>query len=150
MGVDGIIVGLGLSPTLLERVEQSDPSGGSLNTLLQIDERFTPTLFVGDTDITRLNVNFEHVIAHEMGHALGLPHVEDKDNLMEQGGDVTCRHWLSEDQIASMGPFSEVVGPSSAEAVASEAFEQIVAARQRILERLLERRRNQRDTPTAK
>jgi hypothetical protein len=142
MDVDGIIVGLGLSPTLLERVEQADPNSGSLNTMLQVTERFTPTLFVGNTDITRLKVNFQHVVAHEMGHALGLPHVEDENNLMEQGGDVTCRHWLSEDQIAAMGPFSEVVPTSGSEGAASDAFERIVAARKRILEHVLDARRH--------
>jgi|GEM_PF-1952490 len=128
-----VVVGLGLSSSLLDRLEAEDPNAASLNTLLSIDSDFTPTLFVGHTDIARLTGNFDLVVAHEMGHALGLPHVTDSGNLMEQGGSLECRPWLGQDQIDIMGPLSEVV------LTPDDALSRILAGRKNVLRYLRER-----------
>jgi hypothetical protein len=127
------IVGLGLSSTLIDQLSADSSSGTTLNTMLNIDSDFTPTLFVGHTDIARLTGNFDLVVAHEMGHALGLPHVTDAGNLMQQGGSLDCRPWLSQDQVDIMGPFSGVV------LTADDALSRIWAGRRNVVRYLRER-----------
>ncbi len=106
MEMEGTVVGLGLSPTVIERASLEDPDAQSLYTFLEVDQEFTPTLFVGHTDIQRLAGDFDVIIAHEMGHCLGLVHVELDGNLMEPTTDEICRPWLSQEQIDVMGPFA--------------------------------------------
>lgn len=134
--LEGTVVGLGLSAALLERVNETaeDSDVGSLNTMLDIEGDFTPTLFVSHTDIARLTADFDMVIAHEMGHALGLPHVEDVGNLMEQGGDDSCRRWLSQEQIDLMGPFAQATNAPD------DALSRILGARRNLVRRVLEQR----------
>jgi hypothetical protein len=141
LALEGTVVGLGLSPALLERVDETAeyPVAMSLNTMLDVDDDFTPTLFVGHSDIARLTQDFDLVIAHEMGHALGLPHVEDEGNLMEQGGVDNCRRWLSQEQIDLMGPFAQAV------LAPDDALLRILAGRKNVLRRVLEAREAQRD-----
>jgi hypothetical protein len=141
LALGGTVVGLGLSPALLERVDETSehPVAMSLNTMLDLDDDFTPTLFVGHADIARLTQDFDLVIAHEMGHALGLPHVEDEGNLMEQGGEDNCRRWLSQEQIDLMGPFAQAV------LAADGALLRILAGRENVLRRVLDARKAQRD-----
>jgi hypothetical protein len=122
-----VIVGLGLSASLIARLAAEDSAGESLNTMLNIGVAFTPTLFVGHTDIARLTGNFDLVVAHEMGHALGLPHVTDSGNLMEQGGSLKCRPWLSQSQIDIMGPLSDVV------LTPDDALSKILAGRRNVI-----------------
>jgi len=141
LAIEGTVVGLGLSAALLERVDETteDPDAMSLNTMLDVDGDFTPTLFVGHTDIARLTQDFDLVIAHEMGHALGLPHVEEPGNLMEQGGEDNCRRWLSQEQVDLMGPFAQAM------LAPEDALSRILAGRKNVLRRVLEARQAERD-----
>lgn len=135
MNLDGTIVGLGLSSALFANLQDTEPDAASLNTMLQVDGDFTPTLFVGHNDIARLSGNFEIVVAHEMGHALGLPHVTDEGNLMQQGGSHTCRRWLSQNQIDMMGPFADMT------LTPDDALTKILASRRTVVEHLIAKRR---------
>ncbi len=75
----------------------------------------------------------EVVISHEMGHALGLPHVEDAGNLMEESGNLGCRPWLSEAQVDSMSLLPDA-GSHSGE------LSRALAASRPLLRQLLRRR----------
>ncbi|HYO94755.1 MAG TPA: hypothetical protein VER33_09590 [Polyangiaceae bacterium] len=102
--LDGTLVGLGLSPTLLRRqAASSQPS--AINSLLHRDDEFTPTVFLGHADIVRLVGQSDAVVAHELGHALGLLHWNEDGNLMAESGPFDCRRWLGEEQVGMMGPF---------------------------------------------
>jgi len=134
MELDGTVVGLGLSPAVIARTSEQDDSTQSLNTMLELDEDFTPTLFVGHNDIARLTGNFDVVVAHEMGHALGLVHVDDPGNLMEPYVTDNCRTWLSQEQVDMMGPFSDVTPTPD------DALSRILQGRKNLLRRILESR----------
>ncbi len=83
-GMGLIFGGIGISEALLQRVGD-DQAIRTLETMLGLtDAEFSPTLFIGDRSL-RLLVNADTadwVSAHEMGHALGLIHVTDTNNLM--------------------------------------------------------------------
>lgn len=49
-------------------------------------------------------VENDFIFAHEMGHALGLQHVDDDDNLMSP--DHAGAGWLTEDQMDTMRSFA--------------------------------------------
>ena len=134
MELDGTVVGLGLSPAVIARASEGDASAQSLNTMLELDEDFTPTLFVGHTDIARLTGNFDVVVAHEMGHALGLVHVDDPGNLMEPYVTDNCRNWLSQEQVDMMGPFAD------AAPTPDDALSRILQGRKNLLRHILESR----------
>jgi hypothetical protein len=107
----GEIAGLGLSPLVLQRVSTSDPQG-DLYRLLDLPAAFTPTLFIGHEPIDRLVGDAYNIVAHEMGHTLGLPHDETPGNLMVQAGRQDCRAYLTQAQADMMGPFAGLLGGS--------------------------------------
>ena len=135
--------------------------------MLHLEGNFTPTLFIGYDDLSKLSGGYDSIVAHELGHALGLPHVDEPGNLMVQGGLRECRRWLSQSQINSMGPFADdtlVADTSASEPLGTvpegvvpdvdatlpfaqvaltpaDAHAQIVTGRSNVIKRLMPRQR---------
>ena len=63
---------------------------------------FTPTLFIGDADVGCLPGSADNLVAHELGHALGLPHASEADNVMTPGQNLPCNEALSSTQLGEM------------------------------------------------
>lgn len=104
----GVLVGLGLSPQLFRDIASTDPSK-DLFTLMGLPADFTPTLLVGHRDIVRLAKTPDVVVAHELGHAMGLQHTFVEGDLMTQGsGSRSCLPGLTDDEIDALrdGAFS--------------------------------------------
>lgn len=98
----GVIGGLGLSPRLLRDIAADDPSS-NLFELLSLPQEFTPTLFIGHSDIVALAKNPQVIVAHEMGHSLGLQHSPISGDLMHQGqASSTCTPGLDDAQLAQL------------------------------------------------
>lgn len=95
----GVIAGLGLSPTLFKAVAADDPSK-NLFDLIGLGEDFTPTLFVGHGDVTRLAKSPDVIVAHELGHSMGLQHTKEPGNLMTQySASTACLPGLTDAEI---------------------------------------------------
>jgi hypothetical protein len=95
----GVIAGLGLSPTLFKSIAADDPSK-DLFELIGLGDDFTPTLFVGHDDVTRLAKSPDVIVAHELGHAMGLQHTKAEGDLMTQySGSRSCLPGLTDTEI---------------------------------------------------
>ena len=95
----GVIAGLGLSPTLFKNVAADDPSK-NLFELIGLGDDFTPTLFVGHTDVVGLAKSQDVIVSHELGHAMGLQHTTGPGDLMTQyAGSNACIPGLTDDEI---------------------------------------------------
>lgn len=109
--LNGTIGGLGLSPKLLRDIAEGD-ANKNLFEILALPEDFTPTLLLGHDDIERLAKNVDGIVAHEMGHALGLQHTTEPGNLMTQGqATQACRPGLTNDQITQLREAATLAGP---------------------------------------
>jgi hypothetical protein len=94
------IDGLGLSPELISRLRDSATATSSFEALA-LPAEFTPTLLLDATALARFDQP-DNVIAHELGHALGLLHTAEPGNLMNTEVADSCRAWLSKEQTASI------------------------------------------------
>jgi hypothetical protein len=122
------IAGLGLSPALLAAVTAEDPQS-DLYALLALPPDFTPTLFVASEITRKYTTRPDNLIAHEMGHALGLVHADPYGNLMTQGSPIDCRAVLDADQTASIS-LPHLLSPIP-------GYQLLIELRKRVLDRVL-------------
>jgi len=94
--------GLGFSPSLIAAMaEASEPE--YIESILGVRGDFTPTAFVAREAIARTEQRADEPVAHEVGHALGLPHSMEFGNLMLPMNDYgTCRPILTDLQVQSL------------------------------------------------
>jgi len=119
----GVIAGLGLSPTLFKNVAANDPSK-NLFDLIGLGEDFTPTLFVGHADVVALAKSPDVIVAHELGHAMGLQHTQDPGNLMTQfAASNACIPGLDDAEIAVLKSTAALLAAPDANCAWRRLFE---------------------------
>jgi hypothetical protein len=136
----GSVVGLGLSPIIVELFRAQDTPEAEIWRRVPLND-FTPMLFVDSGLLDRLvaekkvdPVMIDLAEAHEMGHTLGLEHLDVEHNLMnpsfEKPSDATCRTTLTAAQLDRVRQTLDESPPASASS-ALTVEGQYDAARQR-------------------
>jgi hypothetical protein len=100
LSIPGEITGFGFSPAFLDRLRESGAED-DLAVLLELPEAFTPSMFQAQSSLATDDYP-DNAVAHEMGHALGLPHTDEPDNLMYPSVGHHCRATLSEEQLSRL------------------------------------------------
>jgi len=96
------LTGLTVSPSLLAQSPPEDPTRLAL-AAAGVDGGFRPTIFVGLEALDALpEERARFVLAHELGHAAGLPHTSERGNLMGPGFP-RCRPTLDDAQRTALG-----------------------------------------------
>jgi hypothetical protein len=124
----GVIGGLGLSPDLFKDIAANDPQK-NLFDLIGLPAEFTPTLVIGHRDIVSLAKNPDMIVAHELGHSLGLQHQTEQGNLMTQGQSrFDCTPGLTTAQV-------EQLREAASTFTTRESWEPLFELRDRYLQR---------------
>lgn len=138
----GVIAGLGISPTLFQNIADDDDSK-NLFDLLALPADFTPTLFIGHDDIVALAQNPDEIVAHEMGHALGLEHTTQPGDLMTPyQADQKCRPVLTDTEVEQLRSAATQLLARSAALHTREGWRALVDARNQVVASLRQRRVN--------
>jgi hypothetical protein len=93
-----LIFGFGISPELLARADDGDPEH-DVWEMTGLSADFAPVLLIGEADLAAYEGTTDNVVAHELGHCLGLPHSADAGNLMTPGQSSECDEPLSAEQV---------------------------------------------------
>jgi hypothetical protein len=101
-GFEGLagLMGLGVSPELLAALPADDPSRQLYDWLGAAGE-FSPTAIVGVEPIRQVLSAPDVAMAHELGHAYGLAHVNEAGNLLQQGL-TSCQVSLEASQLGQI------------------------------------------------
>ncbi len=112
---EGIILGLGISQPLIERLQRRGAVDAALWDSFPVEE-FSPMFFLNGEILAEYGAEVGEVLiditaAHEFGHTAGLEHVDLRNNLMnsavESASDVSCGVALDQEQLETL---KEVLG----------------------------------------